>query len=95
MSRVADGATTRRERILDMLRYIRTFMPRGVGLDQVGLYMTMAHGLTRKKTQEYVYEMSQAGLLEFEAGRLKLDVAQFERLLELLNRGYDTSTELE
>lgn len=86
MSRVADGATTRRERILDMLMYIRGFMPAGVGSNQVCLHMSLAHGLTRKRTLEYIYEMQLAGILEFVAGKIRIDVPQFERLMELMGR---------
>lgn len=95
MSRVADGATTRRERILDMLRYIRTFMPKGVGITQVQTYMSLAHGLTFKTSQKYVYEMQMAGLVEFESGMLKIDIPQFERLMQLLGRGFDITENID
>lgn len=96
MSRVADGATTRRERILEMLNYIRGFQPRGVSLPQIQLHMSMAHGLTFKKTQEYIYEMEMGGVLFFEAGRVRMIIENFRRLMELMapDRNPDTGEKL-
>jgi len=92
MSISSDGATVRRERILDMLRYIRGFMPRGVTLQQVQLYMSLAHGLTGRTSQKYVYEMQQGGVMEFVAGSLKVNIPQFRRLMEIMapDRNPDT-----
>jgi len=84
VSRVADGATTRRERILEMLGYIRGFQPRGVPQNQVQLHMSMAHGLTFRKTQEYIYEMEMGGVLLFEGGKLKMNIDNFRRLMALM-----------
>lgn len=97
MSISSDGATVRRERILDMLRYIRGFMPRGVTLQQVQLYMSIAHGLTHKTSQRYVYEMQQGGVLMFVAGTLKVKLPQFRRLMEIMapDRNPDTGEFLE
>ena len=53
MSRVADGATTRRERILEMLTFIRSFGPKGVSLSTVQQHMSLLHGLTFRKSSEY------------------------------------------
>jgi len=92
MSISSDGATVRRERILDMLRYIRGFMPRGLTLQQVQLYMSLAHGLTHKTSEKYVYEMQQGGVLMFVAGALKVNIPQFKRLMEIMapDRNPDT-----
>ena len=86
MSRVADGATTRRERILEMLTYINGFLPDGVPLSNVQMHMSLAHGLTFRKTQEYVYECQMGGLLFFEAGKIRLKLDNFRRLMELMGR---------
>jgi len=67
-----------------MLGYIRGFQPRGVTLNQVQLHMSMAHGLTFRKTQEYIYEMELGGVLFFEGGRLKMNIENFRRLMELM-----------
>ena len=97
MSRIADGATTRRERILEMLGYIRGFQPRGVSLAQVQLHMSMAHGLTFKKTQEYVYEMEMGKVLHFIGGQVKMNVDNFRRLMELMapDRNPETGAKVE
>ena len=92
MSISSDGATVRRERILDMLRYIRSFMPDGLSLGQVQLYMSMAHGLTYKKSQDYVYEMQQGGILMFVGGALKAHNSNFKRLMELMAPDRDPDT---
>ena len=92
MSISSDGATVRRERILDMLRYTRGFMPRGVTLQQIQLYMSLSHGLTHKTSQRYVYEMTQGGVIAFVAGSLKVNIPQFRRLMEIMapDRNPDT-----
>jgi len=92
MSISSDGATVRRERLLDMLRYIRGFMPNGLSLGQVQLYMSMAHGLTYKKTQEYVYEMQQGNIIMFVGGALKAHNSNFRRLMEVMAPDRDPDT---
>ncbi len=92
MSISSDGATVRRERILDLLRYVRGFMPRGVTLQQVQLYMSISHGLTHKTSQRYVYEMNQGGILAFVAGSLKVNLPQFKRLMEIMAPDRDPDT---
>lgn len=94
MSGVADGATTRRERLLDMLQYVRGFMPGGLPLNQVQIYMSMAHGITYKKSAEYVYEMQQGGVLQFVAGMLKIRQDNFRRLIEIMAPDRDPETGL-
>lgn len=83
MSRIADGATTRRERILDMLSYIYRAGDRGLPISQIQGHMSLAHGLTYRKTHEYIYEQQMNALIFFEGGRVKLKRDQFLRLLEL------------
>ena len=92
MSISSDGATVRRERILDLLRYVRGFMPKGVTLQQVQLYMSIAHGLTHKTSQRYVYEMQQGGVLAFVAGSLRVNMPQFKRLMEIMAPDRDPDT---
>ena len=92
MSISSDGATVRRERILDMLRYLRGFMPRGATLQQVQLYMSIAHGLTHKTSQSYVYEMQLGGILSFVAGSLKVNLPNFRRLMEIMAPDRDPDT---
>lgn len=86
MSRVADGATTRRERILEMLSYIYQAGDKGTTISRVQGHMSLLHGLTYHKTAEYVYEQQMNGLIQVEGGRLKLRRDQFERLLQLLGK---------
>lgn len=86
MSRVADGATTRRERILEMLQYIQTFQPKGTSISNVMGHMALAHGLTSRKTEEYIYEMQRYGIIFFEGGKVKTKADQFKRYLELIGR---------
>lgn len=86
MSRVADGATTRRERILEMLTWINSFMPTGSTTSQIQLHMSIAHGLTFRKTLEYLTEMQMGGLLFIEGGRYKIRQDNLRRLLELMGR---------
>lgn len=92
MSGVSDGATTRRERIMDMLQYVRGFMPNGLPINQIQLYMSMAHGLTYKKSQEYIYEMQQGGVLHFNAGLVKVNQTNFRRLMEIMAPDRDPDT---
>jgi len=92
MSISSDGATVRRERILDMLRYIRSFMPDGLALGQVQLYMSMAHGLTYKTSQQYVYEMQMGGILMFVGGALRVHNSNFRKLMSLMAPDRDPDT---
>lgn len=92
MSISSDGATVRRERILDMLQYIRGFMPRGIPLNQVNLYMSMMHGLTYKTSQSYVYEMQTGGILTFNKGFVQVHQSNFRRLMELMAPERDPDT---
>jgi len=92
MSISSDGATVRRERILDMLQYIRGFTPRGLSLNQVQLYMSMAHGLTYKTSQQYVYEMQQGGILMFVGGFVQVNQSNFRRLMEVMAPDRDPDT---
>ena len=92
MSISSDGATVRRERILDMLQYIRGFTPRGLSLNQVQLYMSMAHGLTYKTSQQYVYEMQQGGILMFVGGYVQVNQSNFRRLMEVMAPDRDPDT---
>jgi len=92
MSISSDGATVRRERILDMLQYIRGFTPRGLSLNQVQLYMSMAHGLTYKTSQQYVYEMQQGGILMFVGGFVQVNQGNFRRLMEVMAPDRDPDT---
>ena len=92
MSISSDGATVRRERILDMLQYIRGFTPRGLSLNQVQLYMSMAHGLTYKTSQQYVYEMQQGGILMFVGGYVQVNQGNFRRLMEVMAPDRDPDT---
>ena len=92
MSISSDGATVRRERILDMLQYVRGFTPRGLSLNQVQLYMSMAHGLTYKTIQQYVYEMQQGGILMFVGGFVQVNQSNFRRLMEVMAPDRDPDT---
>jgi len=92
MSISSDGATVRRERILDMLQYVRGFTPRGLSLNQVQLYMSMAHGLTYKTSQQYVYEMQQGGILMFVGGYVQVNQGNFRRLMEVMAPDRDPDT---
>lgn len=92
MSISSDGATVRRERILDMLRYIRSFSPKGLSMNQVNLYMSMVHGLTHKTSTRYVYEMQQGNVLSFQGGMLQVNVTNFRRLMELMAPDRDPET---
>ena len=92
MSISSDGATVRRERILDMLQYIRGFMPRGISQNQVQLCMSMAHGLTYRKSLEYTMEMQQGGVLVFEHGFIRVKADNFKRLMELMAPDRDPDT---
>lgn len=81
---VTDGASIRRERILDMLQYIRNFMPKGISIQQVLLYMSMAHGLTNKTALTYINEQQQGGILQITNAKLFIRMENFKRLIELL-----------
>jgi len=86
MSRSADGATTRRERILEMLTWIKSFMPEGVNESDVQLHMSLAHGLTYERTTRYLTEMTLAGILFYEGGKIRIDVKNFSKLMAALKR---------
>lgn len=80
---VSDGATTRKDRLMEMLQFIEGFMPKGTTVTNIQLHMSLAHGLTFRKSNEYVHEMQLGGILMFEAGLCKIQAANFKRLLEL------------
>jgi len=86
MSRTADGATTRRERILEMLTWIQSFMPDGVNESEIQVHMSLAHGLTYERTTRYLIEMTLAGILFHEGGKVKIDVKGFSKLMAALRR---------
>ena len=92
MSISSDGATVRRERILDMLRYVRSFMPQGLAMSQVQLYMSMAHGLTHKTSMRYVMEMQQGGVLHFQGGAVRVNLENFSKLMSIMAPDRDPST---
>lgn len=92
MSISSDGATVRRERILDMLRYVRSFMPQGLAMSQVQLYMSMAHGLTHKTSMKYIMEMQQGGVLHFAGGAIRVNLENFTKLMKLLAPDRDPDT---
>jgi len=69
-----------------MLIYIRSFAPQGTNLSTVQLHMSIAHGLTFRKTQEYVYEMQMGGLLSFEGGKIKLRMDRFLHLMKAMGK---------
>jgi len=94
LSGVSDGATTRKERIFDLLRYVRGFMPKGIPMNQIQMYMSLSHGLTYKKSQEYVIEMQTSGVLMFQAGYVQINQSQFRRLMEVMAPERDPETGL-
>ena len=85
MAKVADGATTRKERMIEMMQYIRGFGSDGVGLYQVQLHMSLLHGLKFSTTERYVQELVLGKLLYVYGAKFYLDVAQFDRLMELIS----------
>ena len=84
MAKVADGATTRKERMIEMMTYIRGFMPDGVGLYQVQLHMSLVHGLKFTTTERYITELSLGRLIRLYGGKLFLDVSEFDQLMRLI-----------
>jgi len=92
MSGVSDGATVRRERMLDLLQYIRGFMPKGLPLSQVQLYMSMAHGLTYKTSMRYVMDFQLGKVLVIEAGYVKMRLDNFKKYLQHLAPERDPDT---
>jgi len=89
---VCDGATIRRERILDMLQYARGFMPQGITLGQIQLYMSMNHGLKKQTTIGYIYEMQQGGILTIQNAKVLILVDNFRRMIELMAPDRDPET---
>ena len=89
---VSDGATVRRDRMFDMLQYIRGFMPQGCSIPQVQLYMSIAHGLTYKTSQKYIVEMQTGRLLTLSAGFIKLRLDEFNNIIETLCPERDPNT---
>lgn len=79
-----DGATLRRERILDMLAYARGFMPKGVTTTQIQLFMSINHGLKKQTSLGYIYEMQQGGILTIQNGRILILMDNFKRMIELM-----------
>lgn len=87
-----DGATLRRERILDMLQYARGFMPTGATTNQITLYMGMNHGLKKTTTMAYIYEMQQGGILTIHNARVLILMDNFKRMIELMAPDRDPDT---
>jgi len=86
MIRTGDGATIRRERILEMLTWIRSFMPDGVSQKDVQVHMSLAHGLTYERTTRYLMEVAMAGVVEYEGGMIKVDEQGFKKLTAALEK---------
>lgn len=81
MSGVSDGATTRRERLFDLLQYVRGFMPRGLTITQIQMYMSIAHGLTYKTSGKYIYELQTGQMLTIKAGMVLLREDNFKKII--------------
>ena len=81
MSGVSDGATTRRERLFDLLQYVRGFMPRGLTITQIQMYMSIAHGLTYKTSGNYIYELQTGQMLTIKAGMVLLREDNFKKII--------------
>jgi len=92
MSISSDGATVRRERLLDMLRYLRGFMPKGISLNSVQLYMSISHGLTYKTSQRYVYELDQGGVISFNGGLIRVNNENFKAFMKIMAPDRDPET---
>jgi len=69
-----------------MLTWIKSFMPEGVSESDVHIHMSLAHGLTYERTTRYLTEMTLAGILSYDAGRIKLDLKNFSKLMAALGR---------
>lgn len=89
---VCDGATIRRERILDMLAYCNRFMPMGTTIAQVFLYMAMNHGLKDVTVQKYLNEMQLGGIVTIQNGRILMKLANFKRMIEIVAPTRDPMT---
>lgn len=84
MSGVADGATTRRERLFELLSYIATREPEGPSLLEIQQHADFVHGLTWKKTAEYIHQMQLTGVLTFQGGKVHVNPDNYARLMALM-----------
>jgi hypothetical protein len=82
-----DGATTRKERILDMLRFVESNMPRGLSNLQIQQYMSLQHGLKYETTLKLIQEKIREGMLRTSGSLLVLDESEFKRWIEILGIG--------
>ena len=89
---VCDGATIRKERLLDMLAYCNRFMPQGTTPSAVFLYMSMNHGLTDRTTQKYLNEMQLGGIITISMGRILMKRSNYVRMLEIVAPTRDPTT---
>ncbi len=83
----ADGATTRKNRILDMLRYVQTNEPSGLSHQEIVGYLDMSHGLKPRTGGGYVQRMISLGILRPRGQKLHLDESGFQRWLEVSGMG--------
>ena len=83
----ADGATTRKNRQLDMLRYAQTFMPEGISHTKLMGYMDLQHGLTPATAGSYIQGMIRYGILKPEGNMLLLNQAQFDAWMDMIGFG--------
>jgi len=87
VSEPADGATTRKNRLLDMLRYVKTNEPEGLGHGEIVAYLEMCHGLTARTGGGYVQRMIALGILRPSGQKVHLDEAGFQNWLEITGMG--------
>jgi len=72
----------------DLLQYIRyqTLLLEGVPYQNALLYMEYEHGLTPKKTREYIESFKIGGIVRDVNGTLTLDKANFDKYMKWVNK---------
>jgi len=83
----ADGATTRKNRLIDMLRYLQSNEPHGLTHQELVAYMELSHGLTARTAGNYVQRMIAHGIIRPRGLKVHLDEAGFQAWLETIGMG--------
>lgn len=80
----SDGATTRKNRLLDMLRHVQSMEPDGLSHSEIVDYLEMMHGLTPRTGGAYVQRMIAKGILRPMGQVLHLNETGFNQWMEIL-----------
>jgi len=87
MTEVADGATQRHARMLELLTFISSMEPHGATITQIQSHMLAVYGLKFKTTSEMVHELTLAGILKADGtARFHLTEQQRKAMAQIIKQ---------